>query len=191
MIGEGEIRAMKPGACLINASRGNVVDLEALAAAIRDGHLAGAAVDVSQGTRIGRGRIGDAASEPAKTILTPHVGGSTQEAQENIGAEVAAKLIRYSDNGSTTGAVNISEVTLPLHSGRTRFLHIHRNSPGVLNQVNEVFSSRQINIAGHDLQTQGWRGYELVAFDGRLEPGHGGREDLAAIEGTIRVRFLN
>lgn len=192
MIGEEEIRAMKPGACLINASRGNVVDLEALAAAIRDGHLAGAAVDVfpREPASAGEELVTPLRNLP-NVILTPHVGGSTQEAQENIGAEVAAKLIRYSDNGSTTGAVNISEVTLPLHSGRTRFLHIHRNAPGVLNQVNEVFSSRQLNIAGQFLQTDGEIGYVVVDVDGILEPGHGVREDLAAIEGTIRVRFLN
>ena len=114
------------------------------------------------------------------------MGGSTQEAQENIGAEVAAKLIRYSDNGSTTSG-EYFEVTLPLHSVNTRFLHI-RNAPGVLNQVNEVFRPRQLNIASQ-FQTDGEIGYVVVDVDGILEQAAG--EDLAAIEGTIRVRFLN
>lgn len=192
MMGEKEIRAMKRGAHLINASRGNVVDLDALAAAIKDGHIAGAAVDVfPKEPASGQEELQTPLRGLPNVILTPHVGGSTQEAQENIGTEVAEKLIRYSDNGSTTGSVNISEVALPVHSGRTRFLHIHRNVPGVLNRVNEIFSSRKLNIAGQFLQTDGEIGYVVVDVDGKLEPGHGVRKDLAAIDGTIKVRFLN
>jgi len=133
---------MKPGAHLINASRGTVVDIEALAAALRSGHIGGAAVDVFPVEPKGSD---EEFASPLRgmdnVILTPHVGGSTLEAQDNIGTEVAAKLIRYSDNGSTLSAVNFPEVSLPGHAGSRRILHIHRNVPGVLSLGNPpIFS---------------------------------------------------
>ncbi len=192
MVGAGELAAMRPGTHLINASRGDVVDVDALAEALRGGHLAGAAVDVFPSEPTG-------AKEPLETplrglpnvILTPHVGGSTEEAQANIGSEVAEKLVKYSDNGSTIGAVNFVEVSLPHHQNATRFLHIHRNVPGVLAKVNEIFSSRDLNIAAQYLRTEAEVGYVVSDIAGRLEAGMGIRHQLQEIDGTIRVRFLH
>jgi len=191
MIGAAELGAMRPGSHLINAARGSVVDLDALARAITAGHIAGAAVDVFPSEPTG-------ADEPLETplrglpngILTPHVGGSTLEAQASIGSEVAEKLIRYSDNGSTVGAVNFPEVALPPHPGATRFLHIHHNVPGVMSRISEVFTARSLNIAGQYLRTDSEVGYVVTDIDGTLAAGHGVRADLAAIPGTIRTRFL-
>src|SRR5690606_13879235 len=149
MIGAAQLARMRPGAHLLNASRGTVVDVDALAAALREGRLGGAAVDVFPVEPKG----GDEAFESPlrgldNVLLTPHVGGSTLEAQDNIGVEVAAKLIRYSDSGSTRSAVNFPEVALPGHEGSRRILHIHRNVPGVLSRANELFGERGINIDG-------------------------------------------
>ncbi len=191
MIGAREIGLMKPGAHLINAARGEVVDIDALAAALTGGHLAGAAVDVFP--REPRGG-GDAFESPLRglrnVILTPHVGGSTEEAQANIGTEVAEKLVKYSDNGSTAGAVNFVEVALPEQEGVSRFLHIHKNVPGVLSAINEIFSARGINIAGEYLRTDGEIGYVVVDVNEDIEAGMGIRRALEAIPGTIRTRFL-
>ena len=163
MIGANELAKMKPGAHLLNASRGTVVDIDALADALRSGHIAGAAVDVFPVEPEGNA---DAFVSPLcgmdNVILTPHIGGSTLEAQDNIGAEVAAKLVRYSDNGSTLSAVNFPEVTLPGHVGSHRFLHIHRNVPGVLSRINDVFSARGINIDGQYLRTDPDVGYVVI-----------------------------
>jgi D-3-phosphoglycerate dehydrogenase / 2-oxoglutarate reductase len=133
MIGAAELARMKPGAKLINASRGKVVDIDALAAALRSKQIGGAALDVFPAEPKG---AGDPFVSPLRefdnVILTPHVGGSTEEAQANIGVEVAGKLIKYSDNGSSLTAVNFPQVSLPEHPGKHRLLHIHRNQPGVL-----------------------------------------------------------
>jgi D-3-phosphoglycerate dehydrogenase / 2-oxoglutarate reductase len=192
MFGRDSIYAMRPGSLLINLSRGNVVDIDVLVEALNDQHLAGAAVDVfpqepsSQSDEF----ISPLRGQP-NVILTPHVGGSTQEAQENIGNEVSSKLVRYSDNGSTIGNVNFVEVSLPVQEGvSTRFLHIHRNVPGVLSRINEVFSKRNLNISGQYLMTDSNVGYVVVDVAGDLKAGQGVRQDLAAIEGTIRTRFL-
>ena len=191
MIGAAEIGSMRRGAMLINASRGNVVDIEALAAALRDKHLAGAAVDVFPKEPKGRD---EEFQSPLRgfdnVLLTPHVGGSTQEAQLNIGTEVAAKLVRYSDNGSTLSAVNLPEVNLPEHAGSRRLLHIHHNVPGVLSRINEVFSQGGVNINGQHLQTDGDLGYVVIDVSASAEPSEGLREQLAAIPGTIRTRLL-
>ena len=192
MIGSAELARMKPGAHLINASRGTVVDIDALRAALESGQLGGAAVDVFPQEPQGNE---DPFVSPLRGIdsvlLSPHVGGSTLEAQDNIGVEVATKLIRYSDNGSTLGAVNFPEVSLPEHAGSHRILHIHRNVPGVLSAINEVFSSRGININGQYLRTSANLGYVVID----IAPEHEGpREDLraalAAITGTLRTRIL-
>ncbi|MGC3964901.1 MAG: hypothetical protein QM803_16715 [Rhodocyclaceae bacterium] len=121
-------------------------------------------------------------------ILTPHIGGSTAEAQENIGGEVAAKLIRYSNNGSTVSAVNFPEVALPEHTGRSRLLHIHRNVPGVLAHVNERFSAKGINIAAQYLRTNDEVGYVVIDVD--RAAGEVAQEELAAVPDTIRCRVL-
>ena len=190
MIGRAEIRAMKPGAYLINNSRGTVVDLDALAEALEEGHLRGAAVDVFPKEP---GSNAERFTTPLQglpnVILTPHVGGSTEEAQERIGAEVARKLIDYSDTGSTTGAVNFPQVQLSARATGTRFIHVHRNLPGLLRAINEVFSSRGVNISAQYLQTDGDLGYVVVEAD--LGTGNAGLlESLRAIEGTIRVRLV-
>ena len=153
---------MKPGAGLINASRGTVVEIDALAAALQSGQLSGAAIDVFPAEPKS---VTQEFLSPLRgmdnVLLTPHIGGSTEEAQENIGIEVASKLIKYSNNGSTLGAVNFPEVSLPEHPGKHRVLHIHRNQPGVLSAINAVFSEDAINIAARvsaDRRQGGLRG---------------------------------
>lgn len=191
MFGAAQIAAMKKGAHLINASRGTVVDIDALAEALRSGHLGGAAVDVFPVEPKGNG---DAFVSPLagldQVILTPHVGGSTLEAQDNIGIEVAAKLVRYSDNGSTLSAVNFPEVTLPGHEGSRRILHIHRNVPGVLSQINDVFRDQGINIDGQFLRTDAQVGYVVIDVTASEAQTTLLKDALAAIDGTLRVRTL-
>ncbi len=191
MFGAEQVRAMKPGSYLINASRGSVVDIDALAEGLKSSHLLGAAIDVFP-------------KEPAandeefisplrgleNVILTPHIGGSTMEAQANIGVEVAEKLIKYSDNGSTVGAVNFVEVSLPVKGGEMRrFLHIHANVPGVMRRVNEIFSQSHLNITAQYLQTDPEVGFVVVDVDGEVDE-TAVLNELQAIEGTIRARFL-
>lgn len=191
MIAADELARMRPGSLLVNAARGEVVDVEALAAAIRAGHIGGAAVDVFPVEPAGGGEpFASPLQGLDNVILTPHVGGATEEAQASIGAEVADKLARYSDSGATIGAVNFVEVSLPAQRNATRFLHIHRNVPGVLSRINEVFSAKSLNIAGQYLRTDGEIGYVVTDIDGSLAAGTGIRRELAAIPGTLRVRFL-
>jgi D-3-phosphoglycerate dehydrogenase len=182
---------MKAGAHLINAARGSVVDIEALAAALHSGHLAGAAVDVFPEEPQGND---DPLLSPLcgidNVILTPHVGGSTLEAQDNIGIEVAAKLVRYSDNGSTLSAVNFPEVTLPEHAGSHRLLHIHRNVPGMLSKINDTFGERSINIDGQYLRTDSNVGYVVIDVGADETQATELRAALAAIPGTLRTRVL-
>lgn len=191
MIGAAELAAMRPGAHLINASRGTVVDIDALAEALRSGHLGGAAVDVFPVEPQGNAdAFASALCGMDNVILTPHIGGSTLEAQDNIGLEVAAKLVRYSDNGSTLSAVNFPEVTLPEHHGSHRFLHIHRNVPGVLSQINDVFSRAGINIDGQYLRTDAHVGYVVIDAASDRAQATQLREQLACIDGTLRTRVL-
>ena len=192
MIGGRELAAMKPGAHLINASRGNVIDIKALAAALESGHLGGAALDVFPKEPKGRAdEFISALRGKRNVILTPHIGGSTQEAQANIGTEVAEKLVKFSDNGSTLGAVNFPALSLPVqNTAHTRFLHIHRNEPGVLQAINTVFAERHLNIVGQYLRAEGDLGYVVVEVDEAIKPGDGVNKALQAIKGTLRVRFL-
>jgi len=191
MIGADELARMRPGAHLINAARGTVVDIDALDAALRSGHIGGAALDVFPVEPKGNG---DAFVSPLtaydNVILTPHVGGSTLEAQDNIGVEVAAKLVRYSDNGSTLSAVNFPEVTLPEHAESLRLLHIHQNVPGVLSKVNEIFSRHNVNIDGQFLRTDAKVGYVVIDITASEAQAGAVREALAAIPGTLRTRVL-
>lgn len=190
MIGERELAAMKKGSHLINAARGQVVDIEALAAALNSGHVLGAAIDVFPVEPGSDKEEFQSALRGIKTaILTPHIGGSTMEAQANIGTEVAQKLLEYSDNGSTVGAVNFPQVALPVQAGCTRFLHVHENRPGILRKVNEVFSGRDLNIAAQYLQTDPELGYVVVDVNGDVEEMEV-VNDLRAIEGTLKARFL-
>jgi D-3-phosphoglycerate dehydrogenase len=189
MIGAAQIAAMKPGSHLINASRGSVVDIDALAAALERRHLHGAAIDVfPQEPQGNDASFASPLTRFDNVILTPHIGGSTSEAQVNIGKEVAAKLIRYAHNGSTTSAVNFPEVALPEHTGRSRLLHIHRNVPGVLAHVNERLSAAGINIAAQYLSTNEEVGYVVIDFD--RAAGQPALRELCAVPDTIRCRIL-
>ena len=189
MIGEREIRAIKKGGILINAARGTVVDLDALAAAIKDEHLIGAAIDVFP---VEPRSNNDEFVSPLRgldnVILTPHIGGSTAEAQANIGLEVAEKLVKYSDNGTSVSSVNFPEVALPSHPGKHRLLHIHQNVPGVLSEINRVFSESGINISGQYLQTDEKVGYVVIDVD--AEYSDLAQEKLQNVKGTIRCRVL-
>lgn len=180
---------MRPNAVLINASRGNVVDLSALAEQLRTGRLLGAAIDVfPEEPKSNNEEFHSPLRGLPNVILTPHVGGSTMEAQENIGSEVAEKLTRYSDNGSTLSAVNFPEVALPEHAGQHRLLHIHRNVPGVLSALNQVLSESNVNIAGQYLQTNTEIGYVVIDVNADYEKPV--LERLKAVPGTIRSRVL-
>lgn len=192
MIGADQIAKMKPGACLINNARGKIVDLDALASALKSGHLGGAAVDVfptEPGSNAG------VFSSPLQglenVILTPHVGGSTQEAQERIGEEVARKLVEYSDVGSTVGAVNFPPVQLPPHPAGTRFLQVQRNLPGELGKLNDVFARRKVNIAAQFYQTDNEVGYVVLDAEGAIEDADDIVAEMRSLTGTIRARRLN
>ncbi|NLJ93853.1 MAG: phosphoglycerate dehydrogenase [Aeromonadales bacterium] len=190
MIGAEELAMMKEGAILINASRGTVVDIDALAASLKSKHLAGAAIDVFPvEPKSNDEEFISPLREFDNVILTPHIGGSTQEAQENIGYEVAGKLIKYSDNGSTLSAVNFPEVALPEHPGTSRLLHIHHNKPGILSQIVQAFSVDNINIASQYLQTTPKTGYVVIEVEcGQSEQA---LAKLKSIDGTIRARIVH
>lgn len=189
MMGAAEIAAMKPGAILINASRGTVVEVEALAAALQGGHLLGAAVDVFPvEPRTNKDEFVSPLRGLDNVILTPHIGGSTMEAQANIGLEVAEKLVKYSDNGTTTSAVNFPEVALPAHPGQKRILHVHHNVPGVLSAINQVFAQHDVNIAGQYLRTNDKLGYVVMDIDAATVDLP--LAQLSEIPGTIRCRVL-
>lgn len=190
LIGAEEIAHMKQGAYFLNNARGSVVDLEALASALRDGMLAGAAVDVFP-TEPGSSE--EAFSCPLvglpNVILTPHIGGSTLEAQRSIAEEVSAKLVRCMNNGSTLSAVNTPEVDLPmLHPKFDRILHFHHNVPGVLSKINAQIAQLGVNIAAEYLQSNVKHSYVILDVDaGRdLEI----RDRLKQIPETIRVRTI-
>lgn len=192
LIGPRELRRMRAGAALINASRGLVVDIDALTQALETGHLGGAAIDVFPQEPAGR-------DEPFvsplirldQVILTPHIGGSTKEAQESIGREVADKLVRYSNLGSTLTAVNFPEVSLSDHPGMHRFIHIHQNRPGLLSQINAVFSRHNVNICSEFLETSAQLGYVVIDVEARTAiSAKTIRQELEGIDGTIRTRLL-
>jgi D-3-phosphoglycerate dehydrogenase len=189
MMGSDQFARMKPGSVFINASRGTVVDIEAAARALESRHLGGAAFDVFP--REPQGNEEEFLSPLRRfenVILTPHIAGSTVEAQANIGTEVSEKLVRYSDNGSTISAVNFPEVSLPEHPGSHRLLHIHHNVPGVLSRINAVFSENRINISGEYLMTNAKIGY--VVMDVEAESSRIALHALRDIEATIRTRVL-
>ena len=189
LMGAKELAAMKPGSHLINASRGTVVDIEALCAVLESRHLHGAAIDVFPVEPQGNdGAFVSSLTKFDNVILTPHIGGSTSEAQVNIGSEVAAKLVRYGNNGSTTSAVNFPEVALPEHTGRSRLLHIHKNVPGVLAHVNERLSAAGINIAAQYLSTFEDVGYVVIDVDSAAS--EAALDELNGVPGTIRCRIL-
>jgi D-3-phosphoglycerate dehydrogenase len=190
LITASAINAMRKGSYLINASRGTVVDIDALSEALKSGHIAGAAIDVfpvepkSNDDRFESPLVG-----LDNVLLTPHIGGSTLEAQKNIAIEVASKLVRYSDNGTTRSAVNFPQVSLPDHGETSRIMHIHHNEPGVLQSINQVFFENEVNIAAQYLQTDGGIGY--VVMDVESENAADLMEQLAKIPATIRTRILH
>lgn len=189
MIGAEQLAMMKPGSYLINASRGTVVDIDALAESLGSGHLAGAGIDVYPvEPRSNDDEFLSPLRQFDNTFLTPHIGGSTVEAQENIGMEVAEKLARYSDTGTTTSSVNFPEVALPEHAGSHRLLHIHHNVPGVMSAINSIFSDNDINVSAQFLQTNEQVGYVVIDID--AEYSDLALEKLARVDGTIRSRVL-
>ena len=191
MIGAAEIAAMKPGGYFINNSRGTVVDLDALAAALKEGRLRGAAVDVFPvEPKSNAEKFVSPLQGLDNVILTPHVGGSTEEAQERIGDEVARKLIDYSDTGSTVGSVNFPQAQLPARPRGTRFILVQRNAPGLLGKLNEVFARNAVNIAGQYYETRGEIGYIVLDADASTADSQQILADIRDLEGTIRARLL-
>ncbi|HAN80533.1 MAG: phosphoglycerate dehydrogenase [Gammaproteobacteria bacterium] len=189
LIDEERIQQMKPSGVLINASRGTVVDIDALAKALKTKRLLGTAIDVFPiEPKSNRDEFKSPLRGLDNALLTPHIGGSTQEAQENIGVEVAEKLVRYSDNGSTLTSVNFPEVALPPHPNHHRLLHVHKNHPGVLSAINAIFAENQINIGAQFLQTSDTVGY--VVIDVNRDYSEVALEELSKIAGTIRCRVL-
>jgi D-3-phosphoglycerate dehydrogenase len=189
MIGEREIAAMKAGSCLLNASRGTVVDIPALAAALKSGKLAGAAIDVFP-------EEPESNSDGFKTplqglpnvILTPHIGGSTAEAQEAIGREVGAALIKFVNSGVTTGTVNFPQVDMPQTVGKHRILNVHKNVPGVLRDINRIVTDKGANIAAQILATDPDIGYLVMDLD--QDVSNDVKNAMAALETSIRTRIL-
>ena len=189
MISSVELDLMKKGSILINLSRGTVVDYTAVAKSLREGHLSGVAADVFPVEPASSSeRFYSVLQEFDNVILTPHIGGNTLEAQENIGMEVAEKLIRYSDNGSTIGAVNFPQIALQSNLNKQRFLHIHKNMPGLLKDINNVFTGRNINIASQFLQTDPEIGYVIIDTESQTDETI--LKDMKAIPHTIRARML-
>ncbi|HEX7566196.1 MAG TPA: phosphoglycerate dehydrogenase [Bradyrhizobium sp.] len=191
MIGEAELRLMKRGAYLINNSRGTVVDLDALSRAVREGHLAGAALDVFPVEPSSNSeRFESPLQGLENVILTPHIGGSTEQAQDRIGREVARKMIDYVDSGSTMGAVNFPQVQLQARSLGARFSHVHRNAPGMLRRLNEVFLQRDINIFAQYLETDNEVGYVVLDADLAGQSSSEILDEIRELDGTIRARLI-
>ncbi|MFB2587171.1 phosphoglycerate dehydrogenase [Acinetobacter sp. c1-l78] len=186
---KAQFAKMKKGSIFLNAARGTCVVIDDLAEALKSGHLAGAAVDVFPKEPKANG---EEFISPLRglnnVILTPHVGGSTMEAQANIGLEVAEKFVAYSDKGMTLSAVNFPEIALPLTEGKHRLLHIHKNIPGVLSKINTLFAEQNINISGQSLMTKGDVGYLVMDVDASAS--NEALDMLNQVEGTIRVRLL-
>ncbi len=189
LIGKEEIQRMKRGSFLLNLSRGSVVDLKALREAILSGHIAGSAVDVFP--REPRAEGEEFRCELcglANVILTPHIGGSTEEAQRNIGIEVSNALIKYTDTGSSTGAVNFPAVELPLLTDSHRVLNIHRNVPGVLSDINRIVAGMGVNIRSQSLSTLNDVGYLIMDVDRSIS--REVKREIDALETSIRTRLL-
>ena len=180
---------MKKGAILLNYARGEVVDLDTLNKLLRSGHIAGAAVDVFPIEPEKNGASFSTVLQGSpNTILTPHIGGSTEEAQANIGEDVSVKLINFLETGSTTGSHTVPELALPLQEGTHRILHIHKNVPGVLSQINTLLSGHNINILGQYLKTNDNIGYVVLDVDKHLSKE--ALELLKGIKETIKARML-
>jgi D-3-phosphoglycerate dehydrogenase / 2-oxoglutarate reductase len=183
------IRQMKKGSILINYARGEVVDLDALAAALRAGDLGGAAIDVFP---VEPEKNGDAFSSPlqglSNVLLTPHIGGSTIEAQENIGVDVSSKLLGYLETGNSYGSLSVPALNLPMLQGAHRILHIHKNVPGVLSEINTALGNANVNILGQYLATNQHIGYVVLDVDKQLS--RTASKLLKEVKHTIRTRIL-
>ena len=189
MINADALKAMRKGSILINHSRGDVVDLEAVAKALNTGKLAGAAVDVFPEEPEKNGdRFECALQNLPNVILTPHIGGSTEEAQANIGLDVTSKLIKYLDFGTSEGSHTVPPVSLPPQAGTHRILHIHRNIPGVLGEINSRLSDRGINITGQYLKTNDEIGYVILDVESKLSKE--AFELLKDVPGTVKARMV-
>lgn len=190
MMNAAMLNQMKEGSCLINYSRGNVVDIDVLSELIKSGKLLGAAIDVFP-------EEPESTEEPFRSplqtldnvLLTPHIGGSTQEAQENIGVEVAEKMIKYHQQGVTSWAVNFPDINAPEKAGGHRIVHTHTNQPGILGKIMSIVSSRGVNILGQQLQTSVHVGYVVIDIESTSEC-DAILTDLQEIEGTIKTRLL-
>jgi D-3-phosphoglycerate dehydrogenase len=189
LINKANLKFFKKGSILINYARGEVVDLDALATFLKDGSLSGAAIDVFP---VEPEKNGDPFSSPlqnlSNVLLTPHIGGSTEEAQLNIGEDVSMKLYQYLEMGITTGSHTIPEMSLPPQEGTHRILHIHNNVPGVLSEINSTLSEHQINILGQYLKTNDEIGYVVLDLDKKLSKN--ASDLLKLVKGTIKVRVL-
>ncbi|MEY3027742.1 MAG: hypothetical protein RLZZ238_2639, partial [Planctomycetota bacterium] len=189
LIGERELRRMRQGALLLNLSRGHVVDLHALAASLKAGHLGGAAVDVFPSEPNSNKEPFDSPLRGVpNVILTAHIGGSTAEAQQGIGAFVANRLVDHVNTGATAGCVNLPEIALPPTPRAHRFLHLHRNKPGVLAEINGILARRRINILGQSLRTSPDAGYVVTDVNRTYDDAV--VDELKAVAGTIRFRVL-
>lgn len=192
MIRAEQLAKMKPGSFLINNARGKVIDIDALTAALTSKHIAGAAIDVFPSEPKGNS---DEFISPLRglpnVILTPHVGGSTEEAQERIGEEVSRRLVEYSDVGSTLGAVNFPQVQLPRGTDATRFIQVHRNVPGAMRALNDLFARHNLNIHAQYMQTVQETGYVVLDVDGKVENSVEILEEIRQLPGTVRARLLN
>jgi D-3-phosphoglycerate dehydrogenase len=191
MLGAAEFALMKPSAVVINNARGTVVDVEALATALREKRILGAALDVFP---VEPKRNGEPFVTPLQglpnVILTPHIGGSTAEAQDRIGAEVARKLVDYSDTGATSGSVNLPQVQLPARPTGARWTHLHRDAPGILSRINESFGRRGLNIAAQYYQTDSELGYVVVESVEARNDADEILAELRALPGTVRARLI-
>lgn len=189
MISATELKAMKRGSCLINASRGKVVDIEALVASLKEKHIGGSAIDVFPEEPENNLDVFKSSLQGlSNVILTPHLGGSTEEAQENIGVEVAASLARFVNNGSTTSSVNFPQVDLPVQNQTHRVLNIHRNVPGVLKEINSIVSDLGANIQAQYLATDPQIGYLIMDLDKKLSDQV--KEKIKDLSTSIRTRIL-
>ncbi|MBA3458596.1 MAG: phosphoglycerate dehydrogenase [Deltaproteobacteria bacterium] len=189
MIGAAELAKMKPGACLLNASRGTVVEIEHLAASIKGGFIGGAAVDVYPDEPEANS---DGFASPLRglpnVILTPHIGGSTEEAQEAIGREVSSSLIKFINTGATTGAVNFPHIDCPVAKGAHRILNVHKNVPGVLRDINRIVSDHEANIRAQILSTDPDIGYLMMDLDNDVSLGV--KKAIAELPTSIKTRIL-
>ncbi|XVJ65826.1 MAG: phosphoglycerate dehydrogenase [Lacibacter sp.] len=189
LINKTTIKHFKKGAILLNYARGEVVDLDVLRKALLDGHISGAAVDVFPWEPEKNGdRFQTPLQDLPNVILTPHIGGSTEEAQENIGEDVSNKLVQYLERGITIGSHTVPELALPQQEGTHRILHIHRNVPGVLSEINTELSKHKINILGQYLKTNEQIGYVVLDVDKALSKK--ALQLLKEVKETIKVRMV-